>query len=826
MKSKDKKSILGKLSHDVLSKVLFGYAVISLIGIIGSIVNRMLTNNVILIVNIIIIAALFFILSSIISKGGKQFACRISEQIRKFTSAATSIAEGNFDVDIPISKGDETETLANSIKSVATSTKLLKTDIKILEDKAEEGRFDEEVNLDRYNGDYREIIESVDHIFKAPKAPLDAVSVFIKDFANGIHQNGIENTYKGNYASLIEDLNEVHNSVRIFADETNKLAVAGREGNLDVRGDDSKLNGTYAEVIRGVNDTFDAFKVPLEAASEFISGLADGTVNEPIENTYKGCYAGLIDDLNRVLESFLIMLGESSRLAKAGLDGDLSIRCDTSKVPGNYAKIVEGMNGILDAIADPLSEAGHVLNKMAVNDYTDNMKGDYKGIFKNLADTINTVIMRVHSVEKGFTAVTKGDMSMLKHFEKLGTRSENDIINAAGRNLMQTIQSLIDDSNRLSQAAINGELDVRGDENKYEGGYRQIIQGMNRTMEAVAAPMIESFTVLHDFNQGDLTVEMTGEYQGEYNHLKDSINETIAAFNSAFGQINIAANQLSANSNQVSTASQSLSQGATEQASSIEELTSSISEVAAHVRENAENSKKANEITVKVQSDAENGNGQMSQMLSSMQAIDVGSTNISKIIKVIDAIAFQTNILSLNAAVEAARAGQAGKGFAVVADEVRNLAAKSADAAKETTALIEDNISKVKIGTKIANDTASELGKIVEGIKKSASFINNIAGASNQQATAISQISTGIEQISTVVQSNSATAEESAASSEELSGQAESLKHLVSQFKLKNSSDNSFVSPKVKNTEQFRKNDLAKKAEGKVPKVKMNLGKY
>ncbi len=293
----------------------------------------------------------------------------------------------------------------------------------------------------------------------------------------------------------------------------------------------------------------------------------------------------------------------------------------------------------------------------------------------------------------------------------------------------------------------------------------------------------EQANIMEIVGNNDFTVNVIP--RSEKDVLGQSLKKIVDELGVNFSEIRDSAQQISVGSDQVSSGAQSLSQGTTEQASSIEELSASINEIAVQVKENADNvtvaTKYVNEtIDVIVES-----NNEMDNMLTAMNDINNSSNEIAKIIKVIDDIAFQTNILALNAAVEAARAGAAGKGFAVVADEVRNLALKSADAAKQTTSLIENSITTVQHGSDLAKKAASSLEVVATKSNLVGETIEKVLVASNDQAQSIEQVNVGVEQISSVVQTNSATAEESAAASEELSGQADMLRTLISEFKLK-----------------------------------------
>lgn len=283
---------------------------------------------------------------------------------------------------------------------------------------------------------------------------------------------------------------------------------------------------------------------------------------------------------------------------------------------------------------------------------------------------------------------------------------------------------------------------------------------------------------------GDLTVRLNVESQDEIGTAAEAFNRMMAEMNDVIAKISTAAQQVASGSKNIADSGNMLAQGAATQASSVEELSASIAEISAQTGNNADNAVEANALTKEANTKAVIGNERMNNMLHAMNDINESSANIAKIIKVIDEIAFQTNILALNAAVEAARAGQHGKGFAVVAEEVRNLAARSAKAAKETTAIIEKSIAKVNDGTDLARATAEALQEIQNSIDKVTNLVSEIADASQKQSSALKMLNQGVLQVSRVVQTNSATAEESASASVELSAQADLLQDAVRKFKV------------------------------------------
>ncbi len=346
--------------------------------------------------------------------------------------------------------------------------------------------------------------------------------------------------------------------------------------------------------------------------------------------------------------------------------------------------------------------------------------------------------------------------------------------------ITEPIKVVVDSIDKFANGNLN--LDLKTDRNDEIGLIVKKIYGMSLKFKEIIGDIS---IYLHAIADGDLTINSECIYPGEFEEIRESMEAITSKLNLTVLSIHNSADQVNSGAEQMSSSSQILASGATEQAATVEELNASI----ASVTEQAEQNVKFVEVASNYVLDAENGiknsNEYMHKLNSAMKEIGESSAKISSITKVIEDIAFQTNILALNAAVESARAGEAGKGFAVVADEVRNLAAKSAEAAKQTSDLIQNSVSTVSEGEKLANETSRVLQEVADRALRAVDAIKKIEESSAAQSLSIEEINQGLSQVSAVVQSNAATAEESSASSEELAAQANMLKEEVNKFKVK-----------------------------------------
>jgi methyl-accepting chemotaxis protein len=477
-----------------------------------------------------------------------------------------------------------------------------------------------------------------------------------------------------------------------------------------------------------------------------------------------------------------------------------------TEILGEFEDINKRIQALRDTSVESEVITGHI-NSLEIS--ISDLKEEYENIFKvtqqpNFGGLMSEI--DITSYAKAFESSTKSAMALYEEAEVIGTKFDEDVTSKVSKSwntslainifsiilgisiciyitkkLRQPIKEIEIAANKMAI----GDFDININyESKDELGIlsNSIRQVSNKTKEVIS----DTVRVLGEVAGGNFDVETEVEYIGVFENIEKSVVKITNDLSETMSQINLTSEEVEAASDQVSSGSQMLAQGATEQASAIEELSATIIDISEKIKDTADNAKEANVLTLSAGREVKTGNEQMKEMVKAMDEISFTSNEISRIIKTIDDIAFQTNILALNAAVEAARAGSAGKGFAVVADEVRNLAAKSAEAAKNTATLIENSIKAVGNGSKIVDNTAESLQKIIETTNQTIVLVDKIAKASEEQSSAITQVTLGVEQISDVVQTNSATSEESAAASEELTGQAQMLKSLIESFNLKN----------------------------------------
>jgi len=531
-----------------------------------------------------------------------------------------------------------------------------------------------------------------------------------------------------------------------------------------------------------------AITKPISALVKLTGQVADGQLNMNINRSrvtrdeigeLTGDVYTLIDTIRNIVDDLITLDREYNA------EGHIRYRIDASRYRNSFKEMVEGVNNIPEQIGKDVAMIISGLNEINNGNFNPHIP-DLVGEKMVMTNAMRSTTSNLNAVNTELNAMidaaaNKGDM----HFHVDATKYSGDWytliqgLNLVAEAVDAPIVEIRDVMSKLTQGDFT--QNVNGD---YKGDFLDIKNAVNTTINTLQAYIKDISSVLTHLAAGNLTISVTRDYVGSFSSIKESLNNISATLNKTMSEISSASDQVLSGAKQISTSAMDLANGASQQASSVQELNASIDLINQQTQANAQNANQANSLSSMSTSNAREGNEAMQQTLVAMNEIKDASNNISKIIRTIQDIAFQTNLLALNAAVEAARAGEHGKGFAVVAEEVRSLAARSQEAAAETTSLIGTSISTVDSGAEIARTTAETLDTIVENANKVLDVVSAISTASREQAEAISQVVIGLGQISQIVQSNSAVSEETAAASEELTSQAELMQQLVSFFKV------------------------------------------
>ncbi len=459
---------------------------------------------------------------------------------------------------------------------------------------------------------------------------------------------------------------------------------------------------------------------------------------------------------------------------------------------------------VAPGLSKPINYFKNILNKFALGDYSEEIEIKSKDEFGELGSMLKFLQQKQKEKIDAAFKLSEGKL------EKVEPASENDMLAHSFNKEIEVLDLLINETNRLTVAAVNGKLNERGNEELFQGGFRKIISGFNQIIDAVISPIRESSEVLEKMSAGNLTVRVTGNYNGDHKLIKDCLNQLASSMQKSLLKVRDTIKATSASSTLISTSIEEMAAGAQQQSGQTTEVATAVEEMTRTIFDTTRNTevvllaaKEAKDTSGKGKQKVEHTKESMKQIVhssekvaSTIESLTKKSEQIGEITRVIDDIADQTNLLALNAAIEAARAGEQGRGFAVVADEVRKLAERTTKATKE----IDETIKSVQKETYNADETMNETKNLVakgmqntmeigellfeinEAAGKVADLISQIAAASEEQSKTANEISRNVESISIVISESAQSTQQVAGVTENLNGLTTNLQKLIDNF--------------------------------------------
>jgi len=684
---------------------------------------------------------------------------------KKAMACVNEFGKGNFDAELEKFPGKKAF-INETIEGLRKNLKEFVVEMHHMSDEHDKGDIDVVIPVEKFQGGFRTMSDGVNRMVAGHITVKKKAMACIKEFGEGNFEAPLEK-FPGKKAFINETIEQVRTNLKALIADAELLSKAAVEGRLATRADASRHQGDFKKIVDGVNQTLNAVIGPLNVAAGYVEKISKGEIPPVITDNYNGDFNTIKNNLNTMVVMMSDLLSETDIIIKAAANGELDTRADAAKFVGGWNKLVSGVNDTITNIVNPLNVTADYVDKVARGIIPPEITTEYKGQYNVIKNNLNAMV--------------------------------------------RMMSALLSETDKLVKAAIGGQLATRADAGLFVGGWNQLVDGVNKTLDAVIGPLNVAANYVDRISKGDIPQRITDNYNGDFNQIKNNLNVLIDAMNEitamaqsiASGDLKVivekrskndelmialdrmvkeltaiavsvqsASDQVATGSQEISASAQEMSQGAAEQSASIEEVSSSMEEMSSTVAQNADNARQTAAIAEKAAVEAQDGGKSVSETVHAMKSI-------AEKISIIQEIASQTNMLSLNAAIEAGRAGEHGKGFAVVAAEVRKLAERSQAAAKEISSLSVHSVE-------IAERAGKLIENIVPGIQKTAELVQEINASSAEQSEGIKQVTKAVQQLDQVIQQNASATEEMASTSEELSSQAQQLKEAASFFKVEN----------------------------------------